>query len=262
MWSSCAFAFVENAARARRTSRGEICHGRSRNLLEPKSSQEMQSPVCRRHRTVCEWKALRLFPFLRDHDRPHASERRDLPVDVQHLRFKKGRAIRRDHRDVRRPGSSVQKLNSKNLMPFHFPDPSGFDGDALLGGAVTRGRKRIKHLQRITATNRPRNHSAGSARRRGGGFWAGGAFRGTIGAVKVSANAELAINVSTTTANIFFIILPPLVKHRTVLPGFMLRLNYISMDYLEKAGRVLEIEIFELQRLRSGSAKVSPTQSN
>jgi len=34
------------------------------------------------------------------------------------------------------------------------------------------------------------------------------------------------------------------------LPGFMPRFNYISMDYLEKAARVLEIEIFELQRLR------------
>ena len=35
----------------------------------------------------------------------------------------------------------------------------------------------------------------------------------------------------------------------------MLRLNYISMDYLEKAARVLEIEIFELQRLRQRLGK-------
>jgi arabinose-5-phosphate isomerase len=34
------------------------------------------------------------------------------------------------------------------------------------------------------------------------------------------------------------------------LPRFLLGFNYISMDYLEKAARVLEIEIFELQRLR------------
>src|SRR5437868_2441693 len=35
----------------------------------------------------------------------------------------------------------------------------------------------------------------------------------------------------------------------------MLRFNYISMDYLEKAARVLEIEIFELQRLRQRLGK-------
>src|SRR4029078_9460156 len=35
----------------------------------------------------------------------------------------------------------------------------------------------------------------------------------------------------------------------------MLRLNYSSMDYLEKAARVLEIEIFELQRLRQRLGK-------
>jgi arabinose-5-phosphate isomerase len=83
----------------------------------------------------------------------------------------------------------------------------------------------------------------------------GGAFRGTIGAVNVSANAKLAIKVSATTRIIFFILLPPLIEHRTVLPGFILRLNYISMDYLEKAARVLEIEIFELQRLRQRLGK-------
>src|SRR4026209_1590111 len=35
----------------------------------------------------------------------------------------------------------------------------------------------------------------------------------------------------------------------------MLRFHYISMDYLEKAARVLEIEIFELQRLRQRLGK-------
>src|SRR5213595_4072708 len=35
----------------------------------------------------------------------------------------------------------------------------------------------------------------------------------------------------------------------------MVRLNYISMDYLERAARVLEIEIFELQRLRQRLGK-------
>ena len=35
----------------------------------------------------------------------------------------------------------------------------------------------------------------------------------------------------------------------------MPRFNYISMDYLEKAARVLEIEIFELQRLRQRLGK-------
>jgi arabinose-5-phosphate isomerase len=39
------------------------------------------------------------------------------------------------------------------------------------------------------------------------------------------------------------------------LPGLPLRLNYTPMDYLEKAARVLEIEIFELQRLRQRLGK-------
>ena len=39
------------------------------------------------------------------------------------------------------------------------------------------------------------------------------------------------------------------------MPGLVLRLNYTPMDYLEKAARVLEIEIFELQRLRQRLGK-------
>jgi arabinose-5-phosphate isomerase len=78
-------------------------------------------------------------------------------------------------------------------------------------------------------------------------------LRGGTGAVYVWAKAALAINVITRTANNFFITIPSL--NGTVLPGFILRFNYISMDYLEKAARVLEIEIFELQRLRQRLGK-------
>jgi arabinose-5-phosphate isomerase len=78
-------------------------------------------------------------------------------------------------------------------------------------------------------------------------------LRGGAGAVYVWAKAALAINVITRTANNFFITIPSL--NGTVLPGFILRFNYISMDYLEKAARVLEIEIFELQRLRQRLGK-------
>jgi hypothetical protein len=36
---------------------------------------------------ILEWKTISVFAFLGDHHRPHSSERGNLPVDVQHLRF-------------------------------------------------------------------------------------------------------------------------------------------------------------------------------
>jgi len=53
-----------------------------------------------------------------------------LPVDVQHLRFQKRRAITGDNRDIQFRISNFefriyQKMISKSLMPFHFPGMSG-----------------------------------------------------------------------------------------------------------------------------------------
>ena len=64
-------------------------------LPKPKSPQEM----CRRFAddvNGLKREEIGIFPFLRDHDRPDALERGDLPVDVQHLRLEKRRAIRGD----------------------------------------------------------------------------------------------------------------------------------------------------------------------
>src|SRR6266566_4288267 len=49
----------------------------------------------------------------------------------------------------------------------------------------------------------------------------------------------------------FFIVLPSVAGRMQVLArGIASAHYYTSMDYLEKAGRVLDLEIFELQRLR------------
>ena len=43
-----------------------------------------------------KWVVVGLLALLRDHHRPASLQGSYLPVDVQHLRFKKGRAIRCD----------------------------------------------------------------------------------------------------------------------------------------------------------------------
>ncbi len=43
-----------------------------------------------------EGEPLRFLAFLRDHDRAKTLQSRDLPVDVEHLRLEKSRAIRSD----------------------------------------------------------------------------------------------------------------------------------------------------------------------
>jgi hypothetical protein len=43
-----------------------------------------------------KWEALGLLPFLGDHHRSASSQRGDLPVDMEHFRLQKGRAIGSD----------------------------------------------------------------------------------------------------------------------------------------------------------------------
>src|SRR6266496_1908826 len=43
-----------------------------------------------------KWEALGFFALLRNHHRSTSFQRRDLPVDMQHLRFQKRRAITSD----------------------------------------------------------------------------------------------------------------------------------------------------------------------
>src|SRR3954447_3037368 len=61
-------------------------------LAKPKSPQEMSRRFAHEIDGF-EGKPLRIFAFLRDDDGPDLLQRCDLPVDVKHLRFEKGRAI-------------------------------------------------------------------------------------------------------------------------------------------------------------------------
>src|SRR5438067_6994800 len=62
---------------------------------------------------LIERKARRVFAFSGDDYRGNALKRRDLPVDVQHLRFQKRRAIAGDDR------TSCQDRKSTRLNSSH-----------------------------------------------------------------------------------------------------------------------------------------------
>ena len=71
---------------------------------------------------LAEWKTVGILALPRDNDRSHPLKGNDLPVDVEHLRFEKGRAIGCND------GTTLgldQKVMAKSLMPFHFPGTSG-----------------------------------------------------------------------------------------------------------------------------------------
>src|SRR5258708_5371005 len=79
---------------------------------------------------LIEWKPLRVLAFLGDNGWLNATKAGDLPVNVQHLRLEKGRAIKGDDRLwVRRVVQCLksnieppnQKLIVKSLIPFHLP---------------------------------------------------------------------------------------------------------------------------------------------
>src|ERR1051326_1651430 len=75
-----------------------------------------------------EWKTDGVFTFLRNDDRLNTMESGDLPVNVQHLRFKKRRAVKCDDgtrfRRVQRldsnikPGRANSKVNRQKLNPL------------------------------------------------------------------------------------------------------------------------------------------------
>ena len=66
-------------------------------LSKPKPPQKM-SRRFRNDLDLIKWKLGGVLALLRDDEGPHALERGDLPVDVQHLRFEKRRAITGDDR--------------------------------------------------------------------------------------------------------------------------------------------------------------------
>src|SRR4026208_500205 len=100
---------------------------RSANLLEPESSQEMES-WSPNHRKFVEWIAADLFSLPSNHDGHYSRERNNLPVNVQHLRFQECRTITGHHRPFclrwRTVRSFRQNRNSKNLIPLHLAGSS------------------------------------------------------------------------------------------------------------------------------------------
>ena len=71
--------------------------GRVLNRAIPKAPQEMQRGP-RHHFDRRKRKFLRVLPFPRDHDLPEVLQCRELPVDVEHLRFQESRAVGGDNR--------------------------------------------------------------------------------------------------------------------------------------------------------------------
>ena len=70
----------------------EICHGAFRSCL----NQNRRRKCSRRFADDLhgrKWESRLLLTFLRNHDRAKPFQRRDLPVDVQHLRLEKCRAV-------------------------------------------------------------------------------------------------------------------------------------------------------------------------
>ena len=140
-------------------------------LLEPEPAQEMSWRFAD-NLNGRKWESRRLLTFLRDHDWTEPLQRRDLPVDVQHLRLEECRAVTRCDWSFRRHVGTMfwfrQKTTLKNLMPAPFsrvtwilnrasPRIVGRGYHAFLGGAVTSRRAGIEHLERIAAANRPGN---------------------------------------------------------------------------------------------------------
>src|SRR5947209_19481396 len=67
------------------------------NLPKPKASEKMAAGFLDQIDFV-ERKFSGMLPLLRDNDRPNPMQAGDLPIDVQHLRLQKRRAIKRDNR--------------------------------------------------------------------------------------------------------------------------------------------------------------------
>src|SRR3954454_23715079 len=71
---------------------------------------------------LLERKLIRVLSLLRDDDRPDTAERRDLPIDVEHLRLEKCRAIRGDYRTLscvaRAVSRAGQNRRPNRMMPF------------------------------------------------------------------------------------------------------------------------------------------------
>ena len=71
--------------------------GRVLQITKPKAAQEMRDRFSNQTDRI-EGEARGFLTLLRDYDRTETLQRGDLPVDVQHLRLEKRRAIAGDNR--------------------------------------------------------------------------------------------------------------------------------------------------------------------
>src|SRR5437867_2877500 len=146
-----------------------------------------------------------------------------------------------------------QKIISKSFIPFHFPGMFG-SNDVLSTQVPYRAGA---HGLSIWNGLRPGPNARGSTpstacrcRSGGGVSIARTGFCGPIGALYSCAEAVVTSAARIAIINVFMFF--PFARRRanSCLHHALLTL-YSSMDYLEKAGRVLDIEIFELKRLRA-----------
>src|SRR6266403_4649513 len=145
-----------------------------------------------------------------------------------------------------------QKRISKSLIPFHFPGMFG-SNDVLStqvpyragahGLSIWNGLRPSLNARGTTPCTAARSEIGG-----GVGIALTG-FCGPIGALNVCAEAlaASAARIAIITVFMFFLSCECV---QVSCPSQRLPTLYTSMDYLEKAARVLDIEIFELKRLR------------
>jgi len=82
------------------------------NLSKPETPEKMRGRLPD-DVDLIKWKFFGIFPLLRNYDRPNTAKSGELPVNVQHFRFKERRAIERDDRARFR---RAQRLES-NIKP-------------------------------------------------------------------------------------------------------------------------------------------------
>ena len=160
-----------------------------------------------------KWVAGGLLALLRDDDRPASLQGSDLPIDVQHLRFKKRRAITSDDRDIYLRISNFefriyQKLISKNLIPFHLPGMLGSNDVLSTHVPYRAGAHGFSIWSGLRVLPNPRGTTpctSGRCKSGGGVGIARTGCCGPIGARKLCAKALVTSAASIEMINVFII---------------------------------------------------------
>src|SRR5947207_3556071 len=136
------------------------------NLPKP----ETQPKVHRRFSDdvdLIERKLLRILALLRDDNWLDPAKSGDLPVDVQHLRLEKSRAVKGGDRSwIRWVAQCLEsnieqeksKINCEELDPFPLSG-LGIEHHAVFGFAVLRRSLRVQHLKWISAPRGARKNA-------------------------------------------------------------------------------------------------------